>query len=680
MTPVAAARAWRDHAVPGMLALALSLALAAVLARLPISAGLDRLWQDQLTRWQTPVPAPDDIILIDIDERSLQELGPWPWPRPVLARIAERLRSLGVQLQVWDLLLPEPAAGDAELQRQLAVGDIVLGQVLVIDPAVLDPPRLGRLLAADDAPPLCTPGITLHGYLGLAEGLTPRASGHLSATPDADGRLRRLPAVICDPAAPDGETTGQKRPPAPQRYPQLALAAAAAASPADSSWQLRAGDGWLDAPQWLQRGRWRFALDAQGQLHIPYRRAHTQWHAISARLLLQSDAPLPPLQGRIAFLGATAVGVGDVIPTPLHPRAPGVSIHAELVAQSLSPGPWPGIPLPHPVTLAAGITGLAALALWPWWRGLVRLRGRLLRTHGSVPAALPHDAGGPRTSAAAWAPHGASTLAASALLALALPLLLSAWARLQAGLALPMAAPTAAVMGLWVVLLGAQWMAQRRRAQALARMLESFVPPQLAHRIAHQTADGDSLGQACQGSLLALRIEGLDAWVARVDSLQALALIHALHSTVQDIAQQHGGTMEHAQGGILYLGWPGQSPLEARAVLACARVLHAQLTPLLRQNEHPACPLSAYIAVECGSYLLGLVGGPRSRRSVLLGPAANDVAAMLALGPELAAPILVGSAAAQCLQQADAAPPLQPLGHFLLPDRPQPQPLWWCAP
>ena len=121
MTPVAAARAWRDHAVPGMLALALSLALAAVLARLPISAGLDRLWQDQLTRWQTPVPAPDDIILIDIDERSLQELGPWPWPRPVLARIAERLRSLGVQLQVWDLLLPEPAAGDAELQRQLAV-------------------------------------------------------------------------------------------------------------------------------------------------------------------------------------------------------------------------------------------------------------------------------------------------------------------------------------------------------------------------------------------------------------------------------------------------------------------------------------------------------------------------------------------------------------------------------
>lgn len=670
MTAGPPARAWRNHPMPGLLALAWAVALAAALASLPASGGLDRLWHDQLTRWQQPAPAPEEIILIDIDERSLQELGPWPWPRPVLARMAERLRALGVSLQVWDLLLPEPAAGDAELQRQLAVGDIVLGQALVLDPGVHDPPRLGRLQAAADGPPLCSAHAVWRGHLGLAESLAPRAVGHLSATPDPDGRLRQLPAVVCAPAA--GAAT-------PLRYPQLALAAAAASTP-DQPWHLRAGQGWLDAPQWLQRGRWRFALDAQGQLRIPYRRPHTHWHAVSARLLLQPDAALPPLQGRIALIGATAIGVGDFIPTPLHPRAPGVSIHAELVAQALSPEPWPGVLQPHPGVLAAGLALLSAVVLWPWWRGLTWLPGRGRRaavspSGHSLP--VPVEAAVPPAARSA---NGPAALAVSALLALALPALLGAWAWRQAGLALPLAAPTGGVLGLWLTLLGAHWLVQRRRARALALVLESFVPPQLARRIADQAIDSESLGQACQGSLLALRIDGLDAWVARVDSLQALALIHALHSTAQTIAQRHGGTMEHAQGGVFYLGWPGCSAAEVQAAVDCARALHAQLTPLLRQNERPERPLSAYVALESGSYLLGLVGGARSRRSVLLGPAANDVAAMLALGPELAVAILVGPVAVSHLQQAGSPPPLHPLGRFHLPDRPDSQSLWWCEP
>ncbi|RPE73136.1 CHASE2 domain-containing sensor protein [Tibeticola sediminis] len=664
MSAAAPARFGRVYASLALLALAL--ALAAGITPLPASRAVDRLWQDQLIRLQTPASAPEELILIDIDERSLQELGPWPWPRPLLAQLAERLRALGVRLQVWDLLLPEPAAGDAALQRQLAAGDIVLGQALVLDPSVQDPPQQGRLQPAADAPPLCSQHAPWRGYLGLAESLAPRAVGHLSATPDPDGRLRRLPAVVCGPAAATGALL---------RYPQLALAAAAA-SPADSPWRLEPGQGWLDAPQWLQRGRWRFALDAQGQLSIPYRRPHDQWPALSARLLLQPDAPLPSLQGRIALVGATAVGVGDFMPTPLHPHAPGVSIHAELIAQALRPGAWPGVALPNPGLLAAALTLLGALALGPWWR-VVELPYRSGRSRRAPGQPVPAESAAPEPARPA---PGAAALIGSALLALALPALLGAWARLQAGLALPLAAPTAAILSLWLALLATQWVAQRRRAQALALLLESFVPPQLARHIAHQAVDSESLGQACQGSLLALRIDGLDAWVARVDSLQALALIHALHSTVQSVAQRYGGTMEHAQGGVLYLGWPGRSMADVDAALACARAVYAELTPLLRQNERPDRPLSAYVALESGSYLLGLVGGPRSRRSVLLGPAANDVAAMLALGPELAVAILVGPAAAQALELGGSAPPLHPLGRFLLPDRPEAQPLWWCTP
>lgn len=678
-----------------LLVLVAAAALAAAglaLAPPPLLAGLDRLWRDQLLRQQAE-PAPADPVIIDIDERSLQELGPWPWPRPLLAQLAERLRAAGVQLQVWDLLLPEPASGDAALARELRHGDIILGQALVLDPAVHAPPQEGLLLPAPDAPVLCSGGPSPRGHLGVAPSLAAALpsghAGHLSATPDPDGRLRRLPAVICSkPAVTASPATNADAPDA-QRYPQLVLAAAAATTPGEP-WRLTPGAHPFDAPQWLSRGPWRFALDAQGWLTIPYQRDHTDWPALSARLLLQAPpAALPPLRGRIAIVGATALGVGDVTPTPRHHRAPGLSVHAELLAQARAGAGagavWPGAPPRQPAWPAALLLLAASLMLWPWVRS----------TSGA----------GNATAHAMRTPW----LAASAALALATPMLLAAAAWSAARLVWPVAAPTAAAAGLVLLALLCLLRLQRQQAQQLAVMLESFVPAALARRIAAEAGHADSLGHASQGCLLGLRIDGLDAWVARVDSLQALALIHALHASAQRVAQRHGGALEHAQGGSFYFSWGSVAASDAAAALACARALHAELTALLRHNERPERPLSAYIAIECGSYLLGLVGTERARRSVILGPAANDVAAMLALSPELASAIIVGPAAQQALlvagaatvqQAADASPPptgparagqeaaptaaltpiLHPLGRFLLPDRPEPQSLWWHAP
>src|SRR5574343_1299927 len=58
------------------------------------------------------------VAVIDIDEASLQAMGPWPWPRQRMADLLEillttyRVRAIGV-----DILFPEPAdpAGDARL-------------------------------------------------------------------------------------------------------------------------------------------------------------------------------------------------------------------------------------------------------------------------------------------------------------------------------------------------------------------------------------------------------------------------------------------------------------------------------------------------------------------------------------------------------------------------------------
>ena len=62
--------------------------------------------------------APDDIVIIAIDEASLAALGRWPWPRATHARLLERLAGAKPRAVGLDLILTEAEPqGDAALAR-----------------------------------------------------------------------------------------------------------------------------------------------------------------------------------------------------------------------------------------------------------------------------------------------------------------------------------------------------------------------------------------------------------------------------------------------------------------------------------------------------------------------------------------------------------------------------------
>ena len=50
----------------------------------------DHYWHDAVTPLLAAQAAPDSVTVIDIDERSLQEIGPWPWPRRPWPRRPDR--------------------------------------------------------------------------------------------------------------------------------------------------------------------------------------------------------------------------------------------------------------------------------------------------------------------------------------------------------------------------------------------------------------------------------------------------------------------------------------------------------------------------------------------------------------------------------------------------------------
>lgn len=138
---------WRTNAV--------ICALVAVLLMIPVlfpkvDLFLDYLEQnygDFLTQGRADLPPPVDMVLIGIDDRSLNLLDimdeaeiaaseqleamsyGWVFPRSVHAALAERLIASGARLIVFDMLFPTEGEGDEELRRVLETypGKVVIG-------------------------------------------------------------------------------------------------------------------------------------------------------------------------------------------------------------------------------------------------------------------------------------------------------------------------------------------------------------------------------------------------------------------------------------------------------------------------------------------------------------------------------------------------------------------------
>ncbi|MCW4453727.1 CHASE2 domain-containing protein [Flavobacterium sp. MXW15] len=79
--------------------------------------------------WDYPPDA--RLAIVAIDERSLQQLGQWPWPRGTHARLLDRLDEAGVRRIALDLMFPEPDRKDSTQDAELAAAIRRSGKVLL---------------------------------------------------------------------------------------------------------------------------------------------------------------------------------------------------------------------------------------------------------------------------------------------------------------------------------------------------------------------------------------------------------------------------------------------------------------------------------------------------------------------------------------------------------------------
>lgn len=595
-------------------------------ALLTLAAAL--LWAPQLRQWDERTGSlawnfagvdgqERRVVVVDIDEKSVQALGNWPWPRARMADLLNRLDEEGASLKMLDVLFDGPREGDAALAKALlSPVPTVAAEVLALDAS--HPVHAGQLAGALPFAACPAASMPASGYLAPQPGLLPAnmPAGHITPILDPDGAIRKVPALICL----DNKT-----------YAALPIAGLMAAENGVSP-QLAPGRSLLGPAWWLTVGDQRLPLDERGRFRVSYQMPRAGFLSVSAVDVLNHQVPNGLLKGAWVLVGATAFGAGDAVPTPLGGAVGGVEVHAEALSALLDDR------TPYTPRLAPA---------WPWFMGVLMvllLLATLRLTQRSAGLVLPVVA------------------------ALGLALLFGAHAvlLLTAHIWLGWATPALFTLLAASLLSGAELIRTRFERERLFQNLASYLPEPVARAVALQEPTAQVHAVRREATVMFVDLRNFSAYCEGRPPEETATVLHLFYTTATRVVEGHGGMVEQMVGDGLMAVWNGSSPAADHGTRALAaadelwRALGAQL-PNRFSRRTPA--LDVGIGLESGTVLVGSFGPAGRRVHTVLGETVTVAARLQAMTGDLAYPILLGPQLV-----ADVNPPTAILlGEFLLP-------------
>ncbi len=309
-----------------------------------------------------PRDSTGDVLIVDIDDDSLQALGQWPWPRNIVASLVSNLTELGAKVIAFDGVLAEADRSSPHLiaetlksdPRFNAVNDdlhslanydtsledaIKASQIFVSGftygsyTQVPRPPRVNKpiLIKKNDREIFLNDAERFEKAATFLPALEKASAGNGSfmAKPDFDGILRRTGLVFSD-----GKTL----------YPSLSLEAIRVAQ-GDPKLLTKIGDNpdydfnAIDTAYRIVVGPHSIPVESDGVMHVYYRKFDERGgDYLSAYKVANPefhDEIRESLKDKIILIGSSAEGLKDLRSTALEPFQPGVEIHANVIEQIL---------------------------------------------------------------------------------------------------------------------------------------------------------------------------------------------------------------------------------------------------------------------------------------------------------------------------------------------------------
>jgi len=325
---------------------------------------LDEAFRDAALQLRAKPQPEERLVVVDINEATLSDVGPWPWPRKKVADLVEILLSTYQARAVGlDIVFTEPgdSQGDTRLASLAANAPLALAQIFDYTQRS-SPIMQGQLTGGVLSSQAAYGAIHAYGYIANHAGLSgARCLGDIGYQPDVDGVLRRLPARTryLD-----------------QDYLDLASALLFCANPA---MPVAHGDS---------LGMWR----------IPYSHAQSAYTVISAIDILRETVPANLIHGRYVLVGSSALGLGDRVSTPLAPVSAGVMVHAASLtglldlAEGRAQAPWSGRVWLLLWTLLSIGLAVYFISRLPAWGALLLLLGMVISWLGLAFAGIARQA------------------------------------------------------------------------------------------------------------------------------------------------------------------------------------------------------------------------------------------------------------------------------------------------
>ena len=294
----------------------------------------------------------EQVIIIDIDEKSMREQGRYPWSRSKVSDLVTKLMDAGVVVVAFDIFFAEPERNaievvlsknqhlapqskeqlkqligsvnfDQEFAETLGNSEVVLG--FLFDDSAQNSGQLPDAVIdwSHDQGQLSEIATFDHvlGNISILQSAATGA-GFINSVPESDGFIRKASLVL--------NYQGQL-------YPSLALEAARVYTLADNieAKSKVSGDAtWL---QGLSFGSHFIPTNEKGQIFIPYKGRERSFQYISATDVLNDRVEHDLLDGSVAFIGTSAVGLADLRTTSVGVQYPGVEVHANVFEGLIHP-------------------------------------------------------------------------------------------------------------------------------------------------------------------------------------------------------------------------------------------------------------------------------------------------------------------------------------------------------
>lgn len=510
------------------------------------------------------------ILIVDIDEASIRQIGPWPWPRHIIADLVENLlveyRAKAVGL---DIVFPSRASDAFEGDQRLAAlaqnAPVVFAQAFDFVarddsleagvPVFSHAPGFGVIDPAQARPAT--------GYVANHEGLSSaRCVGNIGISPDSDGRIRRVPLA-----------TSWKN----QVSHLLPLAMIDCISDIGTkgrpvAWESDAA--FLSGPEWK----------------IPFKRQLTAYPVVSAVDILSGQASARLLQNRWVLVGSSALGLNDRASTPLAASTSGVMVHAAALTSLLDfqEGRYP----------RSDLDGRWLGALWIVIS--IPLLGWILRHFR------------------AWSILPAVLVLGISWLALALGLLSL---DIQVSVLPPLVA-----YALIMLLVPIEWWLLQRQQGRLLGSFATYVAPSVLQEMLRQGVEHPLEPRLRDITVLNADMQNYTGMTRESTLEDAANLTREFLRCLTGPVLEFGGTLDKYTGDGLVAFWGAPLPCEdhaLRAVQAGENIIRE----VRRWNEervrHGLLPVRVRVGIESGAALVGDLGTPFRRTYTAVGDCIN---------------------------------------------------------